>query len=128
MSVAMLHGRLSAPYLLHKRYSHSDYTKANIDNHFNQQPRHFTHTCNRHTLNMSSSGQTGGNTGGGGASGGGAGGGSTNPPLRHKEKVDGSLRDKSAKDANPPPGSGQGPPFSSDWGRESMREANSRGR
>lgn len=86
------------------------------------------HRRNRYTLNMSSSGQTGGNTGGAGASGGGASGGSTQPPLRHKEKVDGSLRDKSGKDANPPPGSGQGQKFSSDWGRESMREANSRGR
>ncbi|OIW28448.1 hypothetical protein CONLIGDRAFT_632722 [Coniochaeta ligniaria NRRL 30616] len=72
---------------------------------------------------MSSSNQGGGNTSGGNPSGG-----STNPPLKPKDNVDGSLRDKSGKDAKPPPGSGPGPKWTSDyWGRRSMREANSRG-
>lgn len=56
---------------------------------------------------MSSSNQGGGNPAGG--SGGGTSGVSTNPQLRHKTTVDGSMRDKCGQDAKPPPGSGAGP-------------------
>ncbi|KAJ9158059.1 hypothetical protein NKR19_g3668 [Coniochaeta hoffmannii] len=61
--------------------------------------------------------------------GGGSGGGGNSAPLRRKDKVDESMRLKSATDAKPKPKKGDPKPKPEHpiFGRTSMREASSRG-